>query len=1301
VNEKIRNKSESKFFDLFQLPEVESDHLYWNELPFEDFVRCNSFLQFLISQQIHSLETSMTLERLTKGEVIANEGDAIPFGIIKSGKVEVSQLSETSSKEEGRLILRSGDVFGYEYMDFNDGADSEASSQNTYRVSEAAEIYFCSMESLNKILFAEQDDVSHWISRALDLWCRSFCRVSVDHMHRSFLTEFLLMWHSRIPIIENFGELLDRMEMLYSSISPDLDFKDNLEDLILKLRPLFVCDRCSFYTLDVPNNLMYLFTVDVAKTVDRLQSDVYDNSNHLYGLRMPMKGIAAQVAKTGRPMNLIDCYMSEYFDSTMDIRTGYLSKQMLCVPVVNRSGDTIGVIQFINSVNDQAFSLHDEMLASFAATLLSPVLDQLLFRDSSLSRVKPSSSLFASVAASAASSSSSVVNVSQLLGNKTVTVNFQRLLTISEHRHIKFTCRCVEFGNDITSMRTSIMFTAQPHSEDIKLVELNTVMQFSKLEYGRLSPSTFLLVEFFSKNNHPSGWTLFPFFNSERYLQQGVLDVPVFYSNCPPDWLIVGNIYSTAQCMDLYDRDEYDRSIFLNGMCSGSLLVEIHPDQSTPSTTSSVAAGPLADNTSPMFYHEYAFAMPPCNFSSYMLHRQMVSSVNGEQSTWTIPEWLMTLQLPEARRRKFATTLCAHFMILNPETLALTASTSAAAVRGGTASPNNPHLSTVLDAETQQFLWEHRDSIQLRVPQLFSFFVFTMDWSPVEKQQWLLSTIHKWNRLSIAHLLPLLDVRFGRSPLHAFATSGLWPLSSSALLMLRFFLVTLTQAQFVSDHSLHRFLLYRVFGDAYPPAVSPPVAPISLPFIWQMIAIDHFHAYVGIKDQLLLQPFLKLLSRNNRAYIANGLSFFQVVHKTYSEFEAQGRLNLPAAPPGVDPNFAQETLSVILQEFKQRLSSNWPSDKPFVVPVGNLLTNTAHSTNIHILPAAPVLSHVQEVRLGSYYGKDSMIFTLNSASSLVADSATASPPVGLIYLPHVNYRQENIFNQTIQIMNFIFMDKNVPLSLFQSEIFPLTYDRVGNMCKVAVASYLPGAVSLNFLIVDAIKAFQKANKTQNMFQLRKTAEPALTKIPGDLLLSFFAASIGQQHQTSQPKQIAEFMEQIVRSFMPNLAGFLLVSHVLSLQGVNTNTTFVDRFGMLFVKNVTSLLGLDVNVFMGTNTTSGSNTPAGLKSKTLKRQPIFYLPCFVDTIGGSTSPLYRDFQQLLLTAFCALRDHAALLLWSVRCIFIAHEMPLEDMQAAVISLRESLMLDVTDEIACQQLQELLQRGLKADYQLKVK
>lgn len=82
-------------------------------------------------------------------------------------------------------------------------------------------------------------------------------------------------------------------------------------------------------------------------------------------------------------------------------------------------------------------------------------------------------------------------------------------------------------------------------------------------------------------------------------------------------------------------------------------------------------------------------------------------------------------------------------------------------------------------------------------------------------------------------------------------------------------------------------------------------------------------------------------------------------------------------------------------------------------------------------------------------------------------------------------------------------------------------------------------------------------------------------------------------------------------------------------------------------------------------------------------------------------LYREFQQLLLGSFRALRDHAPLLLWTIRTVFIAHEMPLEDMQAAVISVRETLMLDVTDDIACQQFQETLQRGLKADYQLKVK
>lgn len=1030
------------------------------------------------------------------------------------------------------LFPYSGDIFGYEFVDFHEGAEPEAVARNIYRVHEQASIYFCSMATVNRTLYTEQDDISHWISKALDMWCRSFSRATIDHQHRHAITELLLLWQTKLSSIDRYLELLERMEILYSSISPDLNFRDNLEDVILKLRPIFNCDRCSFYTLDTPNNLMYLFTVDVSKTVDRLGSEHYDNSNQLYGLRMPMKGIAAQVAKTGRPVNLIDCYMSEFFDSAMDIRTGYLSKQMLCVPVVNRAGDTIGVIQFINTTHDHAFTAHDEILASFLSVLMGPVLCRTQLRDVSSTQVKPSTMLFSNNVHQTSSSSfaGASINLASLTGNCNVSINFHRLLTIAEHRHIKFTVRCVEYGNDIVTMRTSIMFAALPHAEDVKIVELNTPMQFSKLEYGRLTPSSYLLVEFFSKNNHPCGWTIFPFYDGERYLRHGMMDVPVFYGNCPPDWLFIGTIFSTAQRMGLYDRDDTsDRSVFLSGICSGSLLLELHPEQGPTNASSASSYGTQRAPTA--FYHEFPFPLPPCHFSAYTLHRQMVHSTAGEASIWTIPEWLMTLQLPEARRRKLATALCAHFMILSTETLALNTMQG----RTATTTPNNPHLSTLLDPETQQFLWEHRDTIQHRVPQLFAFCLFTMDWSLLDRQQWLLSTLHKWNRLTVAHLLPLLDVRFSNSPLQAFATSSLWTLSSAPLYMLRFFLATLSQAQMSSDTSLHRFLQYRMYADVFPSTertTGPSPWPFAVPFIWQLWSIDHFHSFAGLKDQLLMQSYMRMLPKDQRAFIANGLLFFQDVHNIYANFVTQGRFNFPAMPPGTDPSFGQEAVHAVIQDFREALTSLWHGDKPWFLPLGSLVTHSAYSPNIYHLAATPVITGIEDIRMGSYYGKETFIFHFSP------DPAQQLPSVGLIYLPHVNYRLEHIHAQLINVMNFILMDKQVPLSLIQQEIYPLAFDRVGNQCKEAIATYVPGVVSLNFLIVDAMKAFQKANKTQNMFQIRKQADPVMTKIPDDLLLAFYAANVNDSLRNNRAA-MAEEMEHIIHTFMPNLAGKII------------------------------------------------------------------------------------------------------------------------------------------------------------------
>ena len=65
-------------------------------------------------------------------------------------------------------------------------------------------------------------------------------------------------------------------------------------------------------------------------------------------------------------MNISDPYNHPKFNQDIDKKTGYVTKNILCVPIINRSGDTIGAAQLINK--DDGFHSDDvEMLSVFSA----------------------------------------------------------------------------------------------------------------------------------------------------------------------------------------------------------------------------------------------------------------------------------------------------------------------------------------------------------------------------------------------------------------------------------------------------------------------------------------------------------------------------------------------------------------------------------------------------------------------------------------------------------------------------------------------------------------------------------------------------------------------------------------------------------------------------------------------------------------------------------------------------------------------------------------------------------------------
>jgi sigma-B regulation protein RsbU (phosphoserine phosphatase) len=78
-------------------------------------------------------------------------------------------------------------------------------------------------------------------------------------------------------------------------------------------------------------------------------------------------GIAGYVAETGESLLIKDVRADSRFDPSTDIRTGFTTKTMLCVPLRKLGGDVMGTLQAINARRGE-FNAHDlAYLESFAA----------------------------------------------------------------------------------------------------------------------------------------------------------------------------------------------------------------------------------------------------------------------------------------------------------------------------------------------------------------------------------------------------------------------------------------------------------------------------------------------------------------------------------------------------------------------------------------------------------------------------------------------------------------------------------------------------------------------------------------------------------------------------------------------------------------------------------------------------------------------------------------------------------------------------------------------------------------------
>lgn len=110
---------------------------------------------------------------------------------------------------------------------------------------------------------------------------------------------------------------------------------------------LLDADLSSLFLCDYENNEFYSRFVQ--------QSEISE-------IRFPLgKGIAGSVARTKKTINIEDAYQDSRFNPDIDKQTGYRTKSILCMPLLTREGNVLGVTQMLNK-HEGVFTEYDEKL---------------------------------------------------------------------------------------------------------------------------------------------------------------------------------------------------------------------------------------------------------------------------------------------------------------------------------------------------------------------------------------------------------------------------------------------------------------------------------------------------------------------------------------------------------------------------------------------------------------------------------------------------------------------------------------------------------------------------------------------------------------------------------------------------------------------------------------------------------------------------------------------------------------------------------------------------------------------------
>ena len=153
-------------------------------------------------------------------------------------------------------------------------------------------------------------------------------------------------------------ENLREMLALCHRMTSERDLATLLNIISLEAKAIVEADRLTIFLLNKENELWSVATPETQSI--------------RFGAHL---GVAGAAIMTGRPVNVADAYRDPRFFKGVDFETGYRTRSLLAVPLINATGEVVGVCEAINKENGGSFTRHDEDMMNLLGPLVAHTVE--------------------------------------------------------------------------------------------------------------------------------------------------------------------------------------------------------------------------------------------------------------------------------------------------------------------------------------------------------------------------------------------------------------------------------------------------------------------------------------------------------------------------------------------------------------------------------------------------------------------------------------------------------------------------------------------------------------------------------------------------------------------------------------------------------------------------------------------------------------------------------------------------------------------------------------------------------------